>query len=259
MGFISSAHRLHSSSGSSDSRHCVCCGDLEESRRAGSRRYRNLRRCASQGIEQDSTRFLSVILHRSSVAIVVRDLVFQPSPARTRFSNQETLPNQTPTAGDRCSTPRPDECLARRQPSESQNAYEFERGRLHVGVHSENVRRSLVRSERQLARKNSKRVQTGELNIETPGWIRKLSIVRGLFVGNGRAQAKKTLKLVKLSNSFFMHAIHVGYQRRELVPTHQCNRRTAKQVSKCQQFGQARYEVGRDNCWSSLSRRSHLA
>ena len=65
----------------------------------------------------------------------------------------------------------------------------------------------------------------------------KLSTFSGLFVGIGWTQAKKTLKLVKLANSFLMHAIHVGYQRRELIPAHQCNRRTAKQMSKCQQFG----------------------
>ena len=41
--------------------------------------------------------------------------------------------------------------------------------------HSENIGRCQVRSQCQLARKSSKRVQTGEPKIKTPGWIRTRS------------------------------------------------------------------------------------
>lgn len=55
-----------------------------------------------------------------------------------------------------------------------------------------------------------------------------LSTFSSLFDGISWTHTKKTLKLVKLPNSFFMYAIYTGYQRREFIPAHQRNRCTAK-------------------------------
>ena len=49
--------------------------------------------------------------------------------------------------------------------------------------------------------------------FQNPTLDLKLSTVSGLFVGVGWTQAKKTLKLVKLLNNFFVYAIGLGYQR----------------------------------------------
>ena len=54
----------------------------------------------------------------------------------------------------------------------------------------------------------------GSQYSKTPVGIRTRVVFGGLFIGIGGMHPKKTLELVKLSNSFFMHAIDLGYQRR---------------------------------------------
>lgn len=49
--------------------------------------------------------------------------------------------------------------------------------------------------------------------FQNPSLDSKPSTV-GLFIGIGVTHPEKTLKLVKLSNNFLMHAIDFGYQRR---------------------------------------------
>lgn len=80
-----------------------------------------------------------------------------------------------------------------------------------------------------------------------------------LQLGIGLTRPKKKLKLLELLGNFLVHAIDFGYQRRQLVPAHQHDRSTAKSMPECQQFGQARHEVGGDNCRPHFSRRRHLA
>jgi len=58
--------------------------------------------------------------------------------------------------------------------------------------HPENNGRPLVRSQFYLSCESSKRVQTGEPNVKTPGWIRNRALLMAYLLGSvGRRRRKR--------------------------------------------------------------------